>query len=174
MTREEIKDLYGDIQIPEKIPLRPSMTESKRFTMPAIRFWMTAIGFCIGMVVVNAVAVLGNSASVSDAVKFAVEILAGAAGYFLASKVLEPRWYIPFDSATDEQQRAELERLSSMEELQVAEMKRRYGDRYEQKIKELEEQEAKEAAKSTGVDRAIFEDDEPVEEVVFDDEEEEE
>ena len=93
---------------PDYIALKPKYTERQLWRMPAIRFYMAIIGFCIGMVVfgvVNQVFALGMTrASVGW-----YQLFGAAIGFLFSREYLEPRWKIPFSQGTPEQKEAAAE-----------------------------------------------------------------
>lgn len=102
---------------PDYIALKPRMTELKLWNMPAIRFYLTLIFFCVGMIlygIVNQVFALGMT-------KGAVgwwQILGAAAGFLLSREYVEPHLRIPFSKGTPEQKKKAVEQyLAEMEAL---------------------------------------------------------
>lgn len=102
---------------PDYIALKPRMTELKLWNMPAIRFYLTLIFFCVGMIlygIINQVFALGMT-------KGAVgwwQILGAAAGFMLSREYVEPHLRIPFSKGTPEQKKKAVEQyLAEMEAL---------------------------------------------------------
>lgn len=89
---------------PDYIALKPRMTEVKLWNMPAIRFYLTLIFFCAGMIlygIINQVFALGMT-------KGAVgwwQLIGGAAGFLLSREYVEPHLRIPFSKGTPEQKK---------------------------------------------------------------------
>ena len=102
---------------PDYIALKPRMTEVKLWNMPAIRFYLTLIFFCVGMIlfgIINQVFALGMT-------KGAVgwwQLLGGAAGFLFSREYVEPRLRIPFSKGTPEQKKKAVEQyLAEIEAL---------------------------------------------------------
>lgn len=89
---------------PDYIALKPKLTEVTLWNMPALRFYLTLIFFCIGMIaygVINQVFDLGMT-------KGAVgwwQIIGAAAGFFISREYAEPHLRIPFAKGTYEQKK---------------------------------------------------------------------
>ncbi len=89
---------------PDYIALRPKLTEVTLWNMPALRFYLTLIFFCIGMIaygIINQVFDLGMT-------KGAVgwwQIIGAAAGFFISREYAEPRLRIPFAKGSYEQKK---------------------------------------------------------------------
>lgn len=102
---------------PDYIALKPRMTEVKLWNMPAIRFYLTLIFFCLGMIlygIINQVLDLGMT-------KGAVgwwQIIGAAIGFFLSREYVEPHLRIPFSKGTPEQKKKAVEQyLAEVEAL---------------------------------------------------------
>ena len=164
----EYKNPYGEIETPDRIPLNPKLTEEQRFKMPAIRFYCMILGFCLGMILFSALRI-ALKLTMSVHWTFVVELIVAALGWALSKYVIEPKMYIPYEEGTAEEKLDEMNRLQRKQDEEETEMKRLLGDKYLSKLHEMEEREAQEEkekqeqAKQSGVDRAVFEDDEPEE-----------
>lgn len=93
---------------PDYIALKPRMTEVRLWNMPAIRFYLTLIFFCLGMIlfgIINQVFALGMT-------KGAVgwwQIIGGAIGFMISREYVEPHLRIPFSKGTPEQKKKAVE-----------------------------------------------------------------
>ncbi|MDO5547549.1 MAG: hypothetical protein Q4F79_03595 [Eubacteriales bacterium] len=162
----EYKNPYGEIEPPDRIPLNPNLTEEQRFKMPALRFYCMILGFCLGMILFSLLR-MALHLTISVHWTFVVEILVAAVGWALSKYVFEPKLYIPYEDATAEEKLDEMNRLQRKQDEEEAEMKRLLGDQYLSELRKMEEQEAREAAEKEAqpkVDRAVFDDEEPLEE----------
>lgn len=89
---------------PDYIALKPQWTERQLWRMPAIRFYLTIIFFCLGMIafgIVNGVFALGLQ---RGAVGW-WQIFGGVIGFVGSREVVEPRMRIPFANGTYEQKK---------------------------------------------------------------------
>lgn len=93
---------------PDYIALKPRFTEVKLWNMPAIRFYLTLLFFCFGMIlfgIINQVFAFGMT-------KGAVgwwQIIGAAIGFFFSREYVEPRLRIPFSKGTPEQKKKAVE-----------------------------------------------------------------
>ena len=89
---------------PDYIALKPRLTEVTLWNMPALRFYLTLIFFCAGMIaygIINQVFDLGMT-------KGAVgwwQIIGAAAGFLFSREYAEPHLRIPFSKGTYEQKK---------------------------------------------------------------------
>ena len=89
---------------PDYIALKPQWTERQLWRMPAIRFYLTIIFFCLGMIafgIVNSVFALGLQ---RGAVGW-WQIFGGVIGFVGSREIVEPRMRIPFANGTYEQKK---------------------------------------------------------------------
>lgn len=89
---------------PDYIALRPNLTERQLWRMPAIRFYLAIIGFCIGMVVFGVINQLFSLGMTRGAVGW-YQIFGAAIGFLFSREYLEPRLRIPFSKGTPEQKK---------------------------------------------------------------------
>lgn len=89
---------------PDYIALRPNLTERQLWRMPAIRFYLAIIGFCIGMVVFGVINQLFSLGMTRGAVGW-YQIFGAAIGFLFSREYLEPRLRIPFSKGTPEQRK---------------------------------------------------------------------
>lgn len=89
---------------PDYIALRPNLTERQLWRMPAIRFYLAIIGFCIGMVVFGVINQLFSLGMTRGAVGW-YQIFGAAIGFLFSREYLEPRLRIPFSQGTPEQRK---------------------------------------------------------------------
>lgn len=93
---------------PDYIALKPRMTEVKLWNMPAIRFYLTLIFFCIGMILFGIINQLFGLGMTKGAVGW-WQIIGAAIGFFLSREYVEPRLRIPFSKGTPEQKKKAVE-----------------------------------------------------------------
>jgi hypothetical protein len=166
----EYKNPYGEIETPDRIPLNPNLTEEQRFKMPALRFYCMILGFCMGMIVFSLIR-MALQLTISVHWTFVAELILAAAGWALSKYVIEPKMYIPYEDATAEEKLDEMNRLQKKQDEEEAEMKELLGDQYLSKLHEVEEREKAESAeaaekvKKPAADQAVFEDDEPLDDL---------
>ena len=136
---------------PDYIALKPRMTEVKLWNMPAIRFYLTLIFFCLGMIldgIINQVLDLGMT-------KGAVgwwQIIGAAIGFFLSREYVEPHLRIPFSKGTPEQKKKAVEQyLAEVEAL----------DDHIEKLRKLQGVEQSEAEPESRLEVVETEDTEP-------------
>lgn len=93
---------------PDYIALKPRMTEVKLWNMPAIRFYLTLIFFCIGMILFGVINELFGFGMTKGAVGW-WQIIGAAIGFFLSREYVEPHLRIPFSKGTPEQKKKAVE-----------------------------------------------------------------
>ena len=93
---------------PDYIALKPNFTERQLWRMPAIRFYMAIIGFCIGMIAFGIINWGFDLGMTTGAVGW-YQLFGAAIGFLFSREYLEPRWKIPFSQGTPEQKKAAAE-----------------------------------------------------------------
>lgn len=90
---------------PDYIALKPNLTERQLWHMPAIRFYMTIIFFCLGMILYGIINQVFDLGLTKGAVGW-YQIFGAAIGFLFSREYLEPHWKIPFSKGTPEQKKA--------------------------------------------------------------------
>lgn len=102
---------------PDYIALKPQWTERELWRMPAIRFYLTILCFCAGMILFG----IFNSVSGMNLPRGTVgwwQIFGGAIGFLGSREIIEPRMRIPFSAGTYEQKKEATERyLAEIKEM---------------------------------------------------------